>query len=234
MYHSLDESGSVISVTPSRFAEHARILAESGRPVVPLPELTNVPGAVALTFDDGAKNFATAALPVLEKFALPATVFVVAGKVGGTNDWEPAGSPFPRLPLMGWSELAALPSQLVSLGAHSVTHADLTVLPEEQLDAEVAAAQRVIAESTGREVDTFAYPFGHSNARVRAVVERHYSLACGTELREVNAQCDRFLLPRIDAYYFREARRFARFVEGGGAPYLFMRRALRQLRRRLA
>ena len=82
-YHSLDESGSVISMPPALFRAQMECLAESPSKVVPLAEICDRPGAVAITFDDGFANFAEYAAPVLERLSLPATVFVVSGFCGG-------------------------------------------------------------------------------------------------------------------------------------------------------
>src|SRR6202043_11676 len=86
-YHSLDDSGSVISVPPALFRRQMDFLAASGIPVVPLNEVMKRPGSVAITFDDGFRNFADHAVPVLERHRLPATVFVVSRYCGLTNDW---------------------------------------------------------------------------------------------------------------------------------------------------
>ncbi len=76
-YHSIDSSGSIISVAPTLFQAHMEVLAGSRIPVVPLAEIQRRDGCLAITFDDGFENFESAALPFLEKYAFPATVFLV-------------------------------------------------------------------------------------------------------------------------------------------------------------
>src|SRR3954470_8233749 len=85
-YHSLDESGSVISIRPDVFRRQMQTLAANGVKVVPLEDLFAHPGAVAITFDDGFANLADHALPVLEHLGLPATIFVVSGYCGKRNN----------------------------------------------------------------------------------------------------------------------------------------------------
>ncbi|HST04785.1 MAG TPA: polysaccharide deacetylase family protein, partial [Chloroflexia bacterium] len=44
---------------------------------------------MVLTFDDGTRDFVDNALPVLQELDITATLFIVAGKVGGRRDWDP-------------------------------------------------------------------------------------------------------------------------------------------------
>lgn len=105
-YHSIDESGSPISVSPSAFRAHVRWLASGAVRVLPLDELVKADDrmdAVAITFDDGFENFATECADLLVEHALPTTVFVVPEHVGRTNEWGGVASPgIPTLPLMSW------------------------------------------------------------------------------------------------------------------------------------
>src|SRR5581483_6893264 len=74
-YHSIDESGSVISVGRETFAAQAAWLASGRVRVTTVDELLALPpdaDAVALTFDDGFQNFADTAVPVLERHGLRA------------------------------------------------------------------------------------------------------------------------------------------------------------------
>jgi hypothetical protein len=54
-YHSVDESGSVISTSPALFESQMRWLAASGLPVVPLRSVLRHSGALALPFDDASR-----------------------------------------------------------------------------------------------------------------------------------------------------------------------------------
>ncbi|MEO7103062.1 MAG: polysaccharide deacetylase family protein, partial [Gemmatimonadaceae bacterium] len=92
-YHSIDASGSPISVAPDVFRSHIRWLATSGQRVVRLNELSVLPDdadAMALTFDDGFANFAGIAAPLLLEAGLSATVFIVTDRAGLTNEWSAA------------------------------------------------------------------------------------------------------------------------------------------------
>jgi peptidoglycan/xylan/chitin deacetylase (PgdA/CDA1 family) len=230
-YHSLDTSGSVISMAPELFRQQMECLVERGIPVVQLSEVEKKPGSVALTFDDGFRNFVEHALPVLERYSLPATVFVVTGHCGGRNDWlQPYGG-VPLLELMDWSELKQLVQSGVELGAHSVHHRDLSVLAEELVAQELNDCRRELEDRTGAAVTALCYPYGCSTPGVRRLVRQHYQLACGTTLQFVTPPTDPFDLPRIDAYYLRKPFWFKQVVCGDGETYLATRRILCRVRR---
>src|SRR5512138_3597748 len=101
-YHSLDDSGSVISIAPRLFREQMKSLQTSGLPVVSLEQVRTAPGSVALTFDDGYRNFLDCALPVLAEAGFPATVFAVTGFCGLVPGWSGQRASVPALPLMSW------------------------------------------------------------------------------------------------------------------------------------
>jgi peptidoglycan/xylan/chitin deacetylase (PgdA/CDA1 family) len=232
-YHSLDDSGSPISVPPSVFRRHVESLARSGRPVVPLAEIQRRPGAVAITFDDGFRSFYEHAFPCLREFRLPSTVFVVSGYCGRRNDWpsQPAG--IPSFELMGWGELKEIARHGVELGVHTVNHPRMTDIAAEEVDREILGCREDLAQRIGRPVGAFAYPYGLSNTRVREAVKRHFALACGVELDYVEATSDPADLPRLDCYYLRQPFWFDRLTTPLGAVYVSARRRLRRLRRTL-
>jgi peptidoglycan/xylan/chitin deacetylase (PgdA/CDA1 family) len=229
-YHSLDRSGSAVSVSPQLFRAQMEWLAASGAPVVPLSQVRDTPGAVALTFDDGFRNFHEHALPVLVERRFPATVFVVSGYCGGENRWPQPMGGIPRLDLMSWGELAEAAASGVALGAHTVTHPHLSRLDEVDVERELAGCRMAIEDRTGRPVDTFAYPYGDVSPRVRRAAGRHFRLACGTRLAFLPADSDVLELPRIDIYYLRSRRWFEALGQTDGATYIMVRRWIREAR----
>jgi peptidoglycan/xylan/chitin deacetylase (PgdA/CDA1 family) len=97
MYHRIGDPGRDpwrLAVRPERFAEHLHVLRHNARPMglrqltKELRERTLKPGAVAVTFDDGYANNLYEAKPLLERYKVPATVFVTSGMVGrGREFW---------------------------------------------------------------------------------------------------------------------------------------------------
>lgn len=81
-----------LCVSPENFAAHMEILARLARPtplggLAPDPDGIQ-PRSVAVTFDDAYEDVLTEALPVLEHYHVPATVFAVSGELGSTFWWD--------------------------------------------------------------------------------------------------------------------------------------------------
>ncbi len=233
-YHSIDGSGSPISVDRETFREHVAFLASGAVRVTDVAGLLEAPAdaeVVALTFDDAFANFGTEAWPLLRDHGLPATVFVVSGHAGGTNAWGGREQPgIPTLPLMDWDTLGRLAEEGVTLGAHSRTHPDLRALDDAGLQEELAGSAATIAARTGRRPDAFAYPYGAHDTRVAAAAASVFRFACTTELRPLARLDAPARLPRLDAYYLRGRGRLARWGTPALAGYLRVRAAVRGLR----
>ena len=208
-YHSIDDSGSPVSVSPAQFRAHCAFLA-SGRIRVVSPhqllELPNNTDAVAITFDDGFASVWTEAAPRLADRGLPATVFVVSSHVGGFNDWGGRRDPaVPHLPLMSWDQLGQLAHGHMEIGAHTATHPRLPATTPGRLQDELDGCVDHVQAQLGVRPSSFAYPYGAVNARVAREVRDRFVIGCTTELRALGAggADDRAQLPRLDMYYLR-------------------------------
>ncbi|CAN5407688.1 polysaccharide deacetylase family protein [soil metagenome] len=237
-YHSIDVTGSPISVDPETFRRQVRWLAGSGVRVVGVEELLRLPPeaeALALTFDDGFANFARLAWPLLRDHGMPATLFVATDFVGGSNSWSVSrGLAVPRLPLLDWPELGRLAEEGVTLGSHSRSHPDLRALPAAALREEVDGSARKLEAETGRAPAGFAYPYGHYDPATVEAVRRHYRWACTVELRMLGARENPWLSPRLDAYYLRSPGRLEAWGTWRFRRHLWLRAGARRVRNTLS
>jgi peptidoglycan/xylan/chitin deacetylase (PgdA/CDA1 family) len=232
-YHSIDDSGSPISLPPAILRAQLTWLARRGVRVVTVDELLALPAstpAIALTFDDGFASVATYAAPLLAELGLPATVFVVSGHVGGTNAWGGRREPgIPEAPLLDWPALRLLVAQGVAVGAHTRGHPRLTDLPADAVVEELESCAERIREELGRRPHGFAYPYGATSPTVRAAAARTFMWACTTELREITDPVDRAAVPRVDMYYFRAPGALESWGTPAFARRLQVRRGLRRV-----
>jgi len=200
MYHSICDSGRPdphrIRVTPDRLDRHLRLLRRLGLRGVSLAELVaaeqrgGAAGLVGLTFDDGYTDFVEHAMPTLARHGATATLYVVAGLLGGQNDWDDG----PRLGLLDADGVRAVAAAGHEVGSHTMTHADLRGADPAVLGHEVAESRRVLEEVLQAEVSGFCYPWGRFDAAAAdAVRAAGYDHACVTGDFSPG---DRFTLPR--------------------------------------
>lgn len=240
-YHSLDDSGAVTSVAPRDFREHMQILNQRGFTGISLAALVKswdgrgtLPlRPVVITFDDGFANVLEHAAPLLADLGFRATMFVVTGRCGLTNDWPNQVADAPRLPLLSWAELAQMATAGFEIGAHGVTHRPLTEIPQSEAAKEIVESKAAIEDRLGQAVQTFAYPFGLFDRDVYNVVSEQFRAACSAKLATARSTCDRHRLPRLDVYYLRRPIFFRTFGTLAGDVYLALRSVGRTMRGRL-
>jgi peptidoglycan/xylan/chitin deacetylase (PgdA/CDA1 family) len=140
MYHSIspyDEDPFGVTMTSQRFEQQMRWLSWRGLRGTSVRELLdartegNSRELVGLTIDDGYEDFLTCALPILDRCGFTATVFAVAGQLGGTNVWDADG---PSKPLLTTDQLRQVAAAGMEIGSHGYTHVRLSAASEKQLD----------------------------------------------------------------------------------------------------
>jgi peptidoglycan/xylan/chitin deacetylase (PgdA/CDA1 family) len=120
-------------------------------------------------------------------------------------------------------EVGALASGgLVEIGAHTLTHPQLSALDREDQWAEIRGSREALQEATGGEVVSFAYPYGapsdYTPETVALVRAAGFSGACATIPGAVRRGADRFELPRFhveDCDGDGLARRLAEWTAAG-------------------
>lgn len=187
MYHSISASAEPdphqVRVHPARLDRHLRLLRRLGLRGVSQTELVHAvdrggaAGLVGLTFDDGFADFLTTAVPILERHGMTATVYVVAGHIGGTNSWDTG----PQFPIMDADQVRAVAAAGHEVGSHTLTHARLAGADRAVLAAEVAGSRRVLEDVLQAEVAGFCYPYGsYDDDAAAAVHAAGYDNACVT------------------------------------------------------
>jgi peptidoglycan/xylan/chitin deacetylase (PgdA/CDA1 family) len=124
---------------------------------------------IILTFDDGYRDFLTAAMPVLRAHDFLATVFLVAERIGERSDWDAVYGD--TAPLLSWEEVLALREAGIEFGCHSSLHRPMTGMRLPEMAADAVRARAFLEEGLATSVNTIAYPYGAQSELVRRVIE---------------------------------------------------------------
>ncbi len=172
MYHRIDnldenEQRSPLlcdlTVSPADFERQVKFLVENGYSVLLASEVERAvqegrelpEKAVCITLDDGYKDNFEQAFPVLLKYKVPATVFLVTNNFG-------------RPDRLSWNDVLEMRAKAgFGYGSHTVHHYDLTSLDQATLDYELAESKRLIEFKIQDKVTSVAYPAGCYNDFVK-------------------------------------------------------------------
>ncbi len=163
---------------------------------------------VVVTFDDGTRDFLDNALPILQETGFTATLFIVAGMVGGKRTWHalPGQPNLDQVPLMDADELRMLHNRGFTIGSHSVSHPRLNTLPDKDAGEELTRSRGILAEMIGQPIKWFAYPYlAASETTKKLANESGYWGACGGP----NQPHSQYYLNRVDgaSYTLPELRK---------------------------
>jgi peptidoglycan/xylan/chitin deacetylase (PgdA/CDA1 family) len=231
-FHSIDESGSVLSYSAKSFAKLLDALERCDIPIVDLDTLLRAQSgpAVTLTFDDGIRTVFTQALPILRSHSAPAHLFLTTNSVGGTNRWPSQPRSAPLFEMLRWSEVEALQAGGVQIEAHTANHPDMRTLNDGELRSECEMADEAILAKLGHRVRYFAYPYSYSDERVRAFARSRYKASLVGGERALRDKEDSAALPRLNSYYLQPEWILRDLRSWRTRAYLEIRGAIRRLR----
>ena len=228
-----------LSVSPARFREQMRAVAESGAQPIRLDhalEVLREPVTgryVCVTFDDGYRDNLVEAAPVLAEFGIPATIYLPSRIIDGDVPFHWYDDPPPAL---SWEEVGELlAGGLVDVQSHTRTHPLLPQVDDERSYEEIAGSKREIEAHVPYELTSFCYPAGLYGPReVEYVREAGYAAAVTTN-PGVNAGGGGLLeLRRTLVYGADDIRVFRGKLDGLLDGETVLRRALQARRSRAA
>jgi peptidoglycan/xylan/chitin deacetylase (PgdA/CDA1 family) len=180
---------------------------------------------IIVTFDDGFANQAALAAPILMKYGVPATFFLIASKLDGRDE---------RF-MTARDSLQLLRSNLFQIGSHSLSHVSMARVADDKKREEIGGSKSVLEFTLGRKITYFCYPYGMFNdvdERCTAVLqEAGYALAC-TGINGVNFKStDMFRLRRTKVESSDDFTTFSRLVRGAVDGWIFVDYFFRFLQR---
>ena len=201
-HHVSDVTPRSTSLSPDEFAAHMAYLHDNNYAVVDLGEAISAVQAgmplpeksIVITFDDAWKNIYTNALPILEKYAYPYTIFVNTDPIDQGNRFA-----------MTWDMLRDVKQRGGTLANHTSDHDYLVRKPEYNEQwlndalANIDNAQQRLEDETGPTPKWLAYPYGEYNLTLKQALKDQGYIAFGQQSGGIAKFSDWQALPRFPA-----------------------------------
>jgi peptidoglycan/xylan/chitin deacetylase (PgdA/CDA1 family) len=168
-FHDLIEDGevhkSIYSITCSEFEQILVAAKNSGMRLLLASELSeSVDQSLAITFDDGYEDTFHIALPLLNKYQIPATLFIPPKYVGQDG-------------YMDVGKLREWQAKGCEIGAHGFSHMSLTLLSQHDAKYELYRSKSDLESLLGTNIDTMSFPKGcESNIYHRLAFEAGFKI----------------------------------------------------------
>lgn len=196
-YHQVNNNFNPLAVPLNFFDAQMNFLASSGYvPITPeelykgmngeleLPEKT-----VLITFDDGYVDNYTNAFPILKKYGMKATIFVVPAFIGQSERY------------MTWDNLKEMEKNGVTIQSHTLNHRALEELPDDEIRSELLNSRLVLEEQLGHPVEFLAYPTGTYNLHIAGIArDVGYKAAFTVKYGNVDIGSNMFALERVPIF----------------------------------
>ena len=173
LYHRVAGLGGEIDTPPALFERQLAELASNER-VLTLDQALDgqAGGGVVVTVDDGYRDFSDTVVPLLHRYQVPALLYLATGLVAGEG-------PGPDDPdALSWSQLAeAVATGLVTVGAHTHGHTDLSRASEQVCRDEMARSRELVEDRLGVACRHFAYPWAVASPTADRVARELFASA---------------------------------------------------------
>ena len=191
MYHAVGDDcwgEESLFVKPEELEKQLQYLSENGYETIFFEDLSHIEQyekPVLLTFDDGYDDNAEALLPLLQKYGMKATIFLIAGDINKPH----------KLTQQQVRELSR--SGLVSIQSHGWSHRNMAAMSHLELLLEMTRSQSTIRALTGQTPCALSYPNGSSNVRTRKIAGWFYTYGVRTYAGVYATGSDPLLISRI-------------------------------------
>lgn len=215
MYHRVP-TASIASrhktfVTAANFARHLRFFAWRGLKTLtfqdylafsrgerPATEFPRKP--IIITFDDGYLDNFTNVLPLTNRHGFKGVLFLLGNAEIDANFWDQGEDSRDNL-LMNMEQRKAFVASGWEIGAHTLSHPDLTKLADDQARHEISESKRLLEKELGTRVVSFAYPFGNYSTKVKELVKGcGFAYGIATDSGGITIENDHFAVFRVNMF----------------------------------
>ncbi len=195
-YHQVNNNFTYIAVPINDFDAQMAYLVDNGYIAITPDALLSAlegeldlpPKPMLITFDDGYIDNYENAFPILQKYGLRATIFVIPALVGNKG-------------YMTWEQLKEMEENGITVQSHTLNHIALEELPDDEMRVELLKSKRILEEKFGHSVDFVAYPTGTYNLHIADIArEVGYKGAFTIKYGNVDLGSNFFALERVPIF----------------------------------
>jgi peptidoglycan/xylan/chitin deacetylase (PgdA/CDA1 family) len=224
MYHG-HQPGVPWAVDPAEFEDQMGYVKDSCRTVLlgTLRDLLadGIDRFTCLTFDDGLADNYEVSLAVLERLGLKGTFFLIPGLIGRALPTR-----FGSQPLLNSAQIKEIAALGHEIGAHTMTHPNLSACSLDDAEREIVSSKQTLEDLVGREITSFAYPYGSCTPKVKDLVrDAGFQLAVGTSEGHLTPDSDWLELPRVALFRAVASDLFRMKLSPSWPAYLRLKRA---------
>ena len=204
------------------FREHLKYLKDNNFSVITFEDLNNIGWRnrfdknkkyIIITFDDGYVDNYELAFPILKEFNFKATIFLMGEST--YNEWDVKADGEKSFPLMSVEMIKEMQDYGIEFGAHTFNHPKLNKLSNDEIKHQIVDVKKPLEEKIGREIITFAYPYGILNDYAKKMVEEaSYTFGVATDSGSVCLSDDLYQIRRIAIFPNTNLFSFKRKVKG--------------------
>ena len=231
VYHSIDESGSCISMRASEFKKQMEFIKEKGYKTFTASELVyilrkngSMPNkAVVLTFDDGFENNYSVAFPILKSLGITATIFLTTDYVGKKCTWDKKDD-IPDLTLLSWEMINEMSKFGIDFQSHTATHPHLPLLSNDKIKDELKRSRIAIENRLGKRCDILCYPYTEFDMRVVQILKEEGYIAAFTKHSDHE---DIYTIRRVGSSQFNSMLAFKTALKGTFPVYYSLKKIIK-------
>ena len=152
---------------------------------------------IALTFDDGYRDFYENVYPILKEHEVPATVFIIGATLTDDHQFSDRNK-FKNKKFITQPQVREfVESDLIRIGAHTMSHPFLSELNREKQHQEIREAKRYLESKFDTEIEAFCYPYGDYSDETVELAERYFKIAVTSDHGFIKCNEKLAQMPRI-------------------------------------